>query len=742
MRVKFLTNETRHKLNNNPLIEQIDRINIEEFLLIRDLDSVVSYKDFFVVAHDIETKYRFPQKGGLLLSAFCNNNEDVLVIDNTSIDNNDVFPPDILKRCLFVAHNADFEARWGVVHNFLPARYACTMVNDRRLLSGQVGYRFDLISVINRRLGYRYIPEWMEKDIRKDFATITEFTDQHILYNAADTITLRPILQKQLELANNYNQVYLHNTINSRTIIPVAKAEMVGIKHDTDKWLRITKEKQDKSIEITTNLNELVTNQYGLDPSQINPILKKKIESREKKIERLKQRKIKLQNQINTLVQKEKTHLKSYTISVEHLSNCEKQLTEAVNTDLLSSEDVINWGSPKQVIQVFKAIGCPVPKAKDKESHQLKEGVGKEARANWFVQNSGKEFIDLMTKFDSYKKIAHTINAFGEKWVESYVINGRVHTLFDQAGTATGRFSSGDKGRQQKLHPNIQQIPVRGENKVYRECFVADENRAIITADYRNCEGIVMIALSKDLGMKPIIEMDDSHSYLGTLAWRAVYKHRYERTGDPKWKELSETYEMNQSTPEKIEERTIFKNSGGLFPVVYGVAASKVAATSKIIEPEGQAMITAIKSLVPKVVETLEGKAKEATTLGYVKHNDRTGSRRWFTPVLDHLHYGYPITKRDLIEAEMAGRNSPIQGTNSDIMKEAIAMVELYSTLFKLDIRFLLTAHDEGAWDVPVQEADFYAAKIKELLIRAAKPYLIPEIDMDVDVRVADYWKK
>jgi hypothetical protein len=74
--------------------------------------------------------------------------------------------------------------------------------------------------------------------------------------------------------------------------------------------------------------------------------------------------------------------------------------------------------------------------------------------------------------------------------------------------------------------------------------------------------------MSGDLEMKKITSQSDQHSYLGSKAWRKVYEYRFKNTGDPKWKELSETYVMDKSTPEKEKERQKFKNSAGLFPVL------------------------------------------------------------------------------------------------------------------------------------------------------------------------------
>lgn len=414
----------------------------------------------------------------------------------------------------------------------------------------------------------------------------------------------------------------------------------------------------------------------------------------------------------------------------------------------VTTANAINWGSQQQVIKVFELIGCPVPEAKDNKTRKMKVGVGKEHRANWFVANEDSPFVPLMKKYEEYKKTQHNVNSFGENWVTQYVRNGRAYTLLDQAGTDTGRFSSGSKARpgQIKEYANMQQIPKEVDKLtkrvIYRECFIADPGRTIITLDYTNCEGSVMTALSGDLNMQKILHLADSHSYLGTKCWRNIYAYRYNKTKDPKWLELSQTYEMNKTSVEKEKERDVFKNSGGLFPVAYGVASSKVAATSKITTDEGQVMIDTIKAEIPQVITYLDSKSKEAITKGYVLHNTRTGSRRWFTPVLDHLHYGFPLSKSDIAEIEFAARNSPVQGGNADLMKESIAMVELWSKLFKQDIRFLLTVHDEAVYDVPDDKAEFSATKIKELMKRAAKSYLIPGVVMDVDCRIAKYWKK
>lgn len=573
MQVVFLTRRTDHQINS-PLITVLtpEQYNIWNHLLINGKCKIKepwSYSDWYVLSYDIETKGE-PLHGQVLLSAFCDDGENVLVIDNTSIDNHEVFTNEVLKRCFFIAHNADFEARWGVATGFLPERFGCTMVNGKRLLSGQEGFRNDIISMINRYLGYQEIPIWMEKDIRNTFATLEFFTEEHILYNAADTIRLKQLYFEQLRQAAEINQLFLHGCINSRLIIPIAQAEITGIRHDTDKWLEIAKERKEKADKICQELDQVVLEQYKLNPGTINPEIRKKEESQKKKLEKADVRRLKLQTQLTSLEEKGKTHLKSYQKQKEQLWKLDLDSSQVSGGQDSTLSQIINWASAKQVLEVLRQIGCVIPEAKDKKTKKFKPSVGKEARALWFNNNVGSSYEPFIKTFDKFKKIEHNIKSFGENWVNQYVRNGRAYTLLDQAGTTTGRFSSGDKTKVKKdrRFANMQQIPGRGDDKVYRTCFIADDGKDLITLDYSNCEGVIMSSLSGDINLLKIVKIQDSHSWLGTKCWRNIYAYRYKMTGDPKWKELSETYQMNNIDDERKKERDIFKNSGGLFPTV------------------------------------------------------------------------------------------------------------------------------------------------------------------------------
>jgi hypothetical protein len=571
----------------------------------------------------------------------------------------------------------------------------------------------------------------MNKDIRNRFATHTgEFECDEVLYNAGDAWVLLRIFDAQEHYANISDQRFLIDSLRSRSIRPLCEAEYTGFVHDSQAWLEIAEVAKVKAKEYCRQLDEIVMS-YGVSPLAVNKALGKKWEAYQKTLVKKEERLVKLHATKQRMEDQGKTGTKSYATTIT-------QIERASSTSVPPPEPSIMWSSPAQVLDVMRAIGCPIPIGKDVKTKRPRPGVGKEARGDWFAVHSDSPFMDFMTKFDKYKKTQHNINAFGEKWVLKYYnpFTGKVHTVFRQADTATLRLSSGNK--HEGLF-NLQQIPSR-EGPEYRACFKTDPGRGIITLDYTGCEIVCMISLSRDLELKKISELPDQHSYLGTKCWRAVYAHRYLKTGEERWKELSETYVMkNEGEGKKM--RTKFKESGA-FPVIYGVHAPKVASIQGFAKEEGQIFIDTIEAEMPNVVTFVKQQAQFAIDNGYVVHNQRAKSRRWFWPVIQKREFGDELTRSQQIEIESAARNTCIQGTNVDIVIEAMCMIDLWKRLFKVDIRLLGQVHDELIYDCPTEQLEWCRAKLVSLMERAAQNYLIPEISMKVDSHIGDRWAK
>lgn len=654
------------------------------------------------------------------------------VIDHTTVPIGEVVTNEILKNKLIIAHNADFEARINLKHGLTNGDYACTMVRDQVLLSGVPDAGFDIISCLRR--ANIPIPVEMNKDIRRQFinrAPGVLFTEEEIRYNAADNVKLFQLYNHQEGIGFKKNMTFLMNQLRGPIVKILAGGELRGFVHDSETWIKIAEEETIQANSICRQMEKDLLDR-GVNLLQFNKPLIKKIESGKNKLQKLKDRCVKLEESIIRM--KPGTKALEKTIGV--LERAKDEIYAIENTTQVIE---IKWTSPQQVMNVLRyLLKDNVPKAMDQKTRKIKEGTSKAARTNWFAENEGHPETAFMKLFDNFKNLEHKAKSFGVKWVANYLnpITGKVHTTFRQAGTRTLRFASGDRD---EGFFNLQQIPGRTESdKKRRECFKPDKGRSMATLDYTGCEIVCMIALSRDLDLKRISELPDQHSYIGTKCWRNVYAYRYQQTKDPKWKVLAETYELkNEGEGKKV--RTKFKESG-VFPVIYGVGPPKVASIQGFSKEEGRIFINTIEAEMPTVVAYVKSKAKEAITTGEVIHNTRTNSRRLFPKVHDQ-QYGYVLSDQERTSIENAARNAPVQGTNVDIICEAMVMIDRWSRLYKVDVCFLGQVHDELIYDYPEGE-DWIVDKLKALMRRAAQKYLIPEIHMDVDARYGDSWLK
>lgn len=666
----------------------------------------------------------------------------ILVLDSFTVHTSEVFTEEYLRGRLVLAHKADFEKRWALVRNVQQGIFHCTMVTEQILTCGIDEFSNDIVSCLVRRK--IPVPAWMDKEIRNEFIGVDPATfviqDKHIWYNASDVVELHALHYQQQIWAEKLGLSFLINVIRRRLVTILAETELIGFVHDTARWREINNKRIQQANEYAAQLNKYLVDR-GFDLLTLNPTLADEYRRHANREKTLKDRLEKNKKLVEDYEAKGKTNTKAYLICKEQVEKIIQQQTEFETKTLI--EPKINWGSPQQPLNVMKALRInPLPMARDKKTHRMKEGVGKEARNNWFTDNSDHEHVEFMRLFDKFKKIEHNIKAFGEGWIEKYVkVNGKVYTCFRQAGTKTGRFASGDES---EGYFNLQQIPkettkIDGKDVAeYRACFKTDPGRKIATLDYTGCEIVCMISLSGDLDLKKISELEDQHSFLGTKCWRAVYKHRYEKTGDPKWKELSETYVMNNKEEKKARDK--FKQSG-VFPVVYGVRPGKVSSIQSIPTYEAQIFIDVIEGEMPKVIKFVKEKAASALVNGYVIHNYRTNSRRWFYPVILSNRGGEELTDGEMIAIETAARNSPIQGTNVDIICEAIVTIDRWAKLFKVPIRLLGQVHDELIYDFP-EDMDWIPARIQTLMSKVAQRYLIPEISMHAACDVGYYWIK
>lgn len=242
---------------------------------------------------------------------------------------------------------------------------------------------------------------------------------------------------------------------------------------------------------------------------------------------------------------------------------------------------------------------------------------------------------------------------------------GHIHTSFNQTVTATGRLSSSD--------PNLQNIPVRGEDgKEIRKAFVPEEGCLFFSADYSQIELRVMAHLSGDENMQEAFrEGYDIHA--------ATAAKIYHETMDSVTR----------------DQRTRAKRAN--FGIIYGITVFGLAERLDISRKEAAELIDGYFATFPRVAEYMEKAKETAREKGYAE--TLMHRRRYLPDITSHNATVRGFAERNAI-------NAPIQGTAADIIK--IAMVRIYDRFKRENIRskMLLQVHDELNFSVYPDEKE------------------------------------
>lgn len=242
---------------------------------------------------------------------------------------------------------------------------------------------------------------------------------------------------------------------------------------------------------------------------------------------------------------------------------------------------------------------------------------------------------------------------------------GHIHTSFNQAVTSTGRLSSSD--------PNLQNIPVRGEDgKEIRRCFIPEEGCLFFSADYSQIELRVMAHLSGDENMAEAFRL--GHDIHAATAAKIYKEDIADVTRD---------------------QRTKAKRAN--FGIIYGITVFGLAERLDISRTEAAQLIDGYFASFPKVAQYMEQSKETARAKGYA---ETFFHRRRYLPDIN----SHNATVRNF--AERNAINAPIQGSAADIIK--IAMVRI-SRRFKAEgikSKMILQVHDELNFSVLPEEKE------------------------------------
>lgn len=346
-----------------------------------------------------------------------------------------------------------------------------------------------------------------------------------------------------------------------------------------------------------------------------------------------------------------------------------------------------NLNSPKQLAEVlFINLNiAPVKKTKTGLSTNVEVLEELEAR--------GEEIAKYILE---YRKLSKLKSTYIDALPKSADKNNRIHTNFNQTGTATGRLSSSD--------PNLQNIPVKTDDGMkIREGFIAKEGYKLLGIDYSQIELRVLTEISGDENLiKAYGEGKDLHD----LTARKIFG-------------LSENEEV------KREQRTAAKIVN--FSIIYGKTAFGLSKELKITRKDAEDYIAKYFDEYPKVRELETEIIKKAEETGYVKtyFNRRRD--------IEGIHSRNKNIKN---QGERMAVNTVIQGTAAEVIKKV--MIELYKFLKgKEDIKMLLQVHDELIFEIKDEKVEEYKAVIENIMRNSVK---FENVRLEVNSSVGKNW--
>lgn len=339
------------------------------------------------------------------------------------------------------------------------------------------------------------------------------------------------------------------------------------------------------------------------------------------------------------------------SILTSRMRQLETQIYEAAGEEF-------NIASPKQVGEILFGKMKIVDKPKKTKTGQYvtSEEVLQQLRHK-------NHIVDDILAHRGLKKLLGTYVDALPKLINRRT--GHIHTSFNQTVTSTGRLSSSD--------PNLQNIPVRGEDgKEIRRCFIPEEGCLFFSADYSQIELRVMAHLSGDENMAEAFRL--GHDIHAATAAKIYKEDIADVTRD---------------------QRTKAKRAN--FGIIYGITVFGLAERLDISRAEAAQLIDGYFASFPKVAQYMEQSKETARAKGYA---ETFFHRRRYLPDIN----SHNATVRNF--AERNAINAPIQGSAADIIK--IAMVRI-SRKFKAEgikSKMILQVHDELNFSVLPEEKE------------------------------------
>ena len=365
--------------------------------------------------------------------------------------------------------------------------------------------------------------------------------------------------------------------------------------------------------------------------------------------------------------------------------NINKKLDELTSEIYNYAGEEFNVQSPKQLGEIlFEKLEIPYPKKK-KTSY-----------------STAREILDKIVDYHPIveKIIEHrTLN----KIYTTYIVgikncvkeDGKLHTIYTQTLTRTGRLSS--------IEPNLQNIPIRyKEGKEIRKAFIPEENSVFLSSDYSQIELRMFAHMS---GEQNLID---------------AFKHHL----DIHTKTAMDIYHVSKDEVTKNMRRDAKAVN---FGIIYGISSFGLAEDLGVDIKTAKKFLDNYLETFPGIKNYMDKIIKDAYEKGYVK----TIMNRKRN--IDELYNTNHMIK---VQGERMALNTPIQGSSADILKKA--MIDIYNEFNRLNLKskMILQVHDELIFNVKNDELE----KVKEIVINFMENAYKLNVPLEVDVEIGKNW--
>lgn len=446
----------------------------------------------------------------------------------------------------------------------------------------------------------------------------------------------------------------------------------------------------DKEFGTEITLHEIDRNDYSL-----NAILKAKFiyDYRNEFYDKLKDEemeKLYLEIELPLVYVLAKMEINGFKIDKDYLLTMKEEINTKIkdleNKIYAISKEEFNIQSPKQLGNIlFNKLLIPYPKKVKDNNYSTSKDILDKLKDHY-------EIVKLVLNYRMYAKL---YGNYLVGLIDEIREDGKIHTIFNQTLTRTGRLSS--------ERPNLQNIPIRlEEGRLVRKAFIPSHGSIILSSDYSQIELRVFAHMSKAENMIKAFEDDlDIHA-----------------------KTASDIFHV----PINEVTKTMRRNAKAVnFGIIYGISSFGLSEDLGIDLVDAKKFIDSYLETFPGIKDYMKKTVSDAYQNGYVK--TIFGRKR----IIDELANKNFIIRQT---GERMAMNTPIQGTAADILK--MAMIKLQNEIEKrnLNSKMLVQVHDELVFDVPKGEVEEMTSLVRDVMENIYKM----SVPLKVDIEYGKTW--